>query len=279
MRQIDSILRRGYSLLLALLIAPATVNAQLLFSAPPRETAEAGEKLYAPLVQHLRALLGTDVRYEHPKNWLNYQKEMREGKYDIVFDGAHFTSWRMVHLEHEPILKLPTPYQIVIYTWKDQEKINTTKDLIGARVCGLGPPNLVTMLFFNQFPNPARQPIFVPVKGGQKGIYEAFKRGECQASTNRAHFYTKKIPTEQQRKLKLLYASKVISNQAISVSPRVSLDQRTLMRRSLSSDPVGISATRPILDRFAKEATAMVESGRADYQGYNKLLEGVVFGW
>ncbi|MDH5766812.1 MAG: phosphate/phosphite/phosphonate ABC transporter substrate-binding protein [Gammaproteobacteria bacterium] len=262
-----------------LITISSTVNAQLIFTAPPRETPAEGEKLYAPLVNHLRTILKTDVKYEHPHNWLNYQKHMRAGKYDIVFDGAHFVSWRVEHLKHKPLVKLPTPYQIVLYTRKDQKDINSPADLIGKRICGLGPPNLVTMLSLSQFPYPARQPILIPVRGGQKGLFKAFQEGRCVAGTNRTHYFNKKIPADVRKELKVLYTSDVISNQAISAGPKVTTSQGVRIKKSLSSDPEGIKATRPILDRFAKQASAMVGTNTSDYQGYNKLLEGVVFGW
>ena len=151
--------------------------------------------------------------------------------------------------------------------------------MIGKRTCGLGPPNLVTMLFLNQFPNPVRQPILIPVRGGQKGLFKAFQQGKCVASTNRSHFYNKKISPELRSKLKVLYKSKVISNQAISAGPRVTAAQREKIQRSLSSNKAGIQSTRPILNRFAKQAKSMAVASNADYRGYNKLLEGVVFGW
>ena len=273
------VLINSYTVSLGLFMMVSSVSAELIFTAPPRETPSEGEKLYSPLVKHLSELLKTDIKYEHPLNWLNYQKHMRAGRYDIVFDGAHFVSWRQVHLNHEPLVKLPTPYQIVLYTGKDQTKINRPEDLIGRRICGLGPPNLVTMLTLSQFPYPARQPILVPVRGGQKGLFGAYQNGKCEAGTNRSHFFSKKIPDDVRNDLKLLYTSKVISNQAISASPRVTPAQRLQIKHSLSSDSNGIKATRPILDRFAKQATAMAKTDSKDYQGYNKLLEGVVFGW
>ena len=279
MGELHKTLIRACALLFALMMISSSVSAQLIFTAPPRETPAAGKKLYTPLVEYLKVLLKTDVKYEHPLNWLNYQKHMRAGKYDIVFDGAHFVSWRVEHLNHEPLVKLPTPYQIVLYTSKDQTKLNSPVDLIGRRICGLGPPNLVTMLTLSQFPYPARQPIIIPVRGGQKGLFKAFQNGRCHAGTNRTHFYYKKTPDDVRQDLKLLYKSKVISNQAISAGPRVTAVQRAKIKRSLSRDSAGVQATRPILDRFAKQAKAMAQTNSDDYQGYNRLLEGVVFGW
>ncbi|KPJ93231.1 MAG: hypothetical protein AMJ53_07800, partial [Gammaproteobacteria bacterium SG8_11] len=70
-----------------------TVKADLILSAPPRELPEAGLKLYGPLASHLSELLGEKVIYQHPNNWLEYQRDLRRGVYDIVFDGPHFVSW------------------------------------------------------------------------------------------------------------------------------------------------------------------------------------------
>ena len=56
-----------------------SANAELIFSAPPRESSNAGAELYGPLAEHLSSLLGEKVVYQHPKNWLQYQRDLRKG--------------------------------------------------------------------------------------------------------------------------------------------------------------------------------------------------------
>ena len=63
-------------------------SAPLKMTAPPRESAEAGVKLYSPIARYLSSVLGKKVIYEHPENWLKYQHEMRNDVYDIVFGEA-----------------------------------------------------------------------------------------------------------------------------------------------------------------------------------------------
>jgi len=70
----------------------SNAQAELVLSAPPRESFKAGNKLYGPLAEHLTKLLGQKVTYKHPENWLHYQRELRNDVYDIVFDGPHFIS-------------------------------------------------------------------------------------------------------------------------------------------------------------------------------------------
>ncbi len=105
----------------------------LILSAPPRETAEAGMKMYGPIAQHLSKLPGVTVTYKYPENWLKYQREMRNDKYDIIFDGPHFISWREQHLGHEAIVKIPGDLQFIVVTDKSDTKYNHVNKLIGKK--------------------------------------------------------------------------------------------------------------------------------------------------
>ena len=94
-------------ILFSFIIFVENVQADLILSAPPRESLEDGQELYGPLAEHLSTLLGEEVTYQHPDNWLHYQRELRNDVYDIVFDGPHFVSWRVKNLKHDVLLKLP----------------------------------------------------------------------------------------------------------------------------------------------------------------------------
>lgn len=150
----------------------------LILSAPPRETAEAGMKIYGPVASHLSKLLGVNVTYEHPGNWLRYQREMRNDKYDIVFDGPHFIAWREKHLGHETLVKLPGKLQFVLVTDKESKKIKRPNDLIGKNICGISPPNLSTLSVLDYYRNPVRQPVIRGIKGGMGKVFKKFSTGE-----------------------------------------------------------------------------------------------------
>ena len=54
------------------LLIPSQIFAKdlILMTAPPRESAEAGQKLYGPIAAHLSKTLGTKVIYQYPENWI-----------------------------------------------------------------------------------------------------------------------------------------------------------------------------------------------------------------
>ena len=84
---------------------------------------------------------------------------MRQGKYDLVYDGAHFVSWRINKLQHQALATLPVKIGFVVITRKDMTDINQLNDLNGRAVCGFAPPNMATMVLYKQFGNPSRQPL------------------------------------------------------------------------------------------------------------------------
>lgn len=266
------------TLFLSIFITTEVSARDLILTAPPRESAEKGQKLYGPIAEHLSRLLNTRVVYEHPKNWLNYQRDMRNDKYDIVFDGPHFASWRVAHLGHEVLVKLPGHLQFVLLTGKDNQAINNTSDLVGKSFCGISPPNLSTLSVLDHFRNPARQPMIKGIKGGMGKVYKSFKGGQCDALVLRTAFYNKKLKDEQRAELKQLYMSTKMPNQAISVSPRISKEAKYVITKSLTTGD-GVKATAGVLKRFGGKAKSFIKADTTEYLPHTALLEGVIFGW
>ncbi|MDH5323862.1 MAG: phosphate/phosphite/phosphonate ABC transporter substrate-binding protein [Gammaproteobacteria bacterium] len=251
------------------------VSAELVLSAPPREAEQAGVKLYGPLATHLSQLLGEKVSYEHPKNWLQYQRDLRRGRYDIVFDGPHFISWRQEHLKHEVLVKLPGALEFVVAV-DNGDTIQSVKELVGKKVCGIPPPNLATLTVIDLFKNPVRQPVIWGVPGGFKKVLLAFEAKQCRAAVFRTNFYMK-LPKHKREKMRVLYKSSPLPNQGISVSTKVSNENKKRIIRSLTVGE-GKVAARKISSRFAGDKS-FVAARKEDYSLYNLLLEGVVYGW
>lgn len=266
---------------LFLLLTTFSVQA-LILSAPPRESAQDGARIYGPLAAYLSTLLGEEVTYEHPGNWLIYQRDMRADKYDIVFDGPHFISWRIAKTKHEALLRLPGALQFVLVARKDDTTVNTMDDLIGKTMCGIAPPNLSTLSMLARYPNPVRQPTIRGIPGGMGGVYKSLlEEGTlCSASPLRTTFFKKKLTDEQRDKVKVLYTTKAMPEQGISVSTRVSAENRAKLREALMKNPDAIKAAEGVVKRFGpKNATAFIATNNAEYADYNSLLEGVIFGW
>ena len=252
----------------------------LILTSPPRESAENGMKMYGPIASHLSQVLGIKVTYLHPGNWLNYQREMRNDKYDIVFDGPHFIAWRIAHLGHEALLKLPGKLQFMLVYDKNEVNYEHPDDLIGKKICGISPPNLSTLSILDYYRNPVRQPMIKGIKGGMGKVHKTLieKKAGCDAAVLRTAFYKKKLPKAQRDNLKTLYLSKAMPNQGISVSQRVSPRVKEKIRNELTIGK-GVKSTKEILKRFGGKAKSFIPTKLNEYDGYNMLLEGVIFGW
>lgn len=266
-------------LLLGLWVFSPLVFAQdLILTAPPREKPAAGQKQYGPLAAYLTKLFGRKVKYVFPGNWLKYQRDMRHDKYDIIFDGPHFISWRIKHIDNTVVVKLPGHLEFYLMTKKNDNKLNNINDLVAKQFCGVPPPNLATLSIIAAFPNPVRQPVIRGIRGAAKAVIHAFTKGECEAMVLRTAFVKKRMPKKLRDNLKIVYASKPYPNQGITVSKRVTPNERSLMVQALTAGD-GIKATAPILHRFGGKAKHFIPANNDEYKGINNLLEGVIFGW
>lgn len=263
---------------LLLLALNSTAYADLILTAPPRELPDKGEALYGPLANHLTKLLGEKVTYVHPNNWLEYQRDLRKDKYDIIFDGPHFISWRIAHLNNDVLVKLPGTLEFVIVVNADDGEIKKVKNLIGKKVCGIPPPNLGSLTVIDQFRNPVRQPMIWGVPGGNAQVFRAFSEGQCRAAVLLFSYYSKKISDEKRKNMRVLFHSKPLPNQAISVSTRVNNEARRKIIRSLTVGQ-GKAVVEAIARRFSGKGKTFVAATRKEYLDHYQLLEGVVFGW
>lgn len=263
-----------------LLVANLACAKDLIMTSPPREKPDAGQKQYGPIAEHLSKLLGKKVVYQHPANWLNYQRDMRDDKYDIIFDGPHFIAWRMEHLGHEVLVRLPGTLNFYLLAKVDDTAIQGPEDLVAKKICGIPPPNLSTMSIISAFPNPVRQPVIVGVRGGMGPVFKTFMGGdECRAGIVRDQFFKKKVKDDVKKKVRIIYQAPPLPNQALSVSKRLDKREKNLIIQSFTLGD-GVKAAAAIVTRFGgKKAKAMIPANIDDYKGHNVLLEGVVFGW
>ncbi len=251
-------------------------QADLILTSPPRESKAAGIKLYTPLADYLSQVLGKKVRYVHPKSWLHYQRDMRADKFDIVFDGPHFISWRIKRYHHKAVAKLPGKLGFYAIVKADDEKIKKLPDLVNKKLCAIAPPNLSSITILAKMNDPFRKPRLVTLKGGMPGVYKGFKQGKCVAAILRDQFYQKKLSDEDRANVRIIYKTRSASNQGVTVSTRLSEQDIEKITQALTRVNQGDSA---ILKRFAKKADRMLPVNPGDYANDYKLLAGIISGW
>lgn len=264
-------------MLLLLFSFSSFCEANLTLSAPPREkSAKEAESYYQPIADALTKFIGEKVEFKYAGNWINYAREMREGKYDVIFDGPQFVSWRIVHANHAPVAKLDGKLQFYVVVKKDHSKIKKMTDLLGKKLCGIPSPNLGTLAAFNLFGNPINQPNITPIKSA-KGVWKSFLKGKCDAAVIRDAIY-KKQPAEIKSQIKIIARSKLMPNQTVSVSKRVGDATLAKIAQFFVSEQGSLSADK-LLTRFSKKKKYFVRAEVQEFDGLNDLLEGVVFGW
>jgi len=264
------------SLIVLFIFSSQVFAVDLILSAPPRESKQAGEKLYVPIAKKLSEIVGQHVVYQHPKNWAEYATNMRNGRYDIVFDGPHFVAWRQKNLKHEPIVSLPGSLQFVVVTHKSNKQMTKTRDLVGQKICGFPSPHLATDLVFDLFNNPVLQPNIVEVKGGQDKSYQAFRDGKCVATIMRTVFF-KHLPENEKQNLKVVATTKELPNQSISISQRLHNNADKLTNFLTSKQ--GAMIADGLLTRYSRNKKAFVKANPKKFAGAVDILEGVVWGW
>lgn len=261
-------LRSGLLLLALIAVAMPAMSAPLVFTAPPRESGENESNVYQPVADYLSAAIGKEIVYQHSDNWLTYQDRMRAGAYDLVFDGPHFLSWRMAKLGHEPMAKLPGKLAFVVVVKRENERIQSIKDLAGRSVCGLAPPNLATLTLMEQFDNPARQPLVVEAKSF-KEVYDKVVSGTCVGGALRDTAYNKLDAAKGA--LKIVYQSEGVANQGFSAGPRFTADDRAKMVAALVAPEAQVKLT-DFFERY-NQGKNLLRAKRADYEGVAALLQ------
>jgi len=258
------------------MILSVTAQAELVFSAPPREDANIGMETYGPLVSYLSSVIGEPVIDEHPSGWAEYANNMRNGRYDIVFDAPHFGAWRIKHISHEPVARLPGYLGFIIVAKKDDHHLTGLKDLLSVKVCAMASPNLGTVVFYDMLNNPLYQPLFQEVSGGFKNVYQEFQAGHCRAAILRNSFYFS-LPTQEKEKLSIITASKPIPNQTITISQRLHAKRELIIRKLMSFE--GKKASTNLLKRFGSTQNSLLTVKSNDIEYLDSMLSGVVWGW
>lgn len=248
-------------------LSPAVFAATFLFSAPPRESVEVGESKYAPIAAYLTKTTGHKFVYEHPGNWGVYRTKMVQGKYDLVFDGPHFNSYRAEYLKHNIIVKIPGGFTFVGIVRKGEKRIKNLKQGIGRRVCAHAPPNLGTLTLLSKYENPIRQPVIVNTKGW-KNIYQGLVDKKCDFAMVPERNLKSYDPARS--KVDVIYRAKTLPNQAFSASPRISLKIQQKIAESLTQPP-SLDPTETLRLSY-KAGKRLEKANNKEYQDVSKIL-------
>ena len=245
-----------------------TTDKPLVFTSPPRESAEKGTAIYGPIAEYLSKVTGRRVVYEHPATWGLYRTEMLNGNYDIIFDGGHFADYRARKLGYHIVAKMPSLQQFAIIVRKD-DSVSSVEQLAGQTFCSPPSPNQGALLALSQFKDPARQPITVPITSNfWPSVYDGVVAGRCRAGVLVVAILKK---LDKDGATKIVLQTPPQPNQAFSISGRVDAADRTKIAAALIA-PEAAKATEKLRERF-KVGDSFVAANNAEYVGLGDLLK------
>jgi len=161
--------------------------------------------------------------YEYPRTFGLYRVLTVNGMYDLVFDGAHFTGYRIQQRGFNVLVKFPTENRAFVTFVKADSTVKTIKELKKQLVCAHPPPTIDTLFWANQFENdPEQQPLIVPMKG-RPAIFKGLIHGDCIAAI---------LPSTELRALdtnqttRVIFEAPPMPDQAISAGPRVTPEEQ-----------------------------------------------------
>ncbi len=255
-------------LLLAASLTAAHADS-FIFTSPPREDPARGQQDYGPIARYLSEVTGSLIVYQHPDNWLSYMKDMQQDRYDLVFDGPHFVSWRMRRLGHTPLVRLPGQLDFVAISRRDDREVVGMSDLAGLSVCAHAPPNLATLTLQDQFRNPNRQPRIREIHGFPTA-YRSLLDGGCRGTMIPVKIYQRLSRDQQPPTTRVLYQSRPLPHQAFSAAPTIPESMQEQIRLALL-DERSATATERLRKRFAG-GQELEPADYEQYQGFAGLL-------
>jgi len=261
--------------LMLVLIAGHDALADLVFSAPPRGSEAEERATYEPLVKAISKTINEKVTYVYPRNFIQYSVNMQKGHYDIVFDGPHFSEWRVVNLHHTLLVNLPEHLQFLVVTPKGRIHVNTMHDLVYEKICAQVTPQLGTLMLLENYSDKATEPRLHLVKGEDK-VFTEFTQGQCTAAVLRDKTFYKMSKAERAN-YKIIYTSPLAPNDAITANNKLNINQKKKLV-ALLTNPKAMKVAAPIFRRFSREAVAFNVAKPDEFRGLDQLLQ-LAFGW
>jgi len=244
----------------------------LVFSTPPTQSPKTTIRNYKPMVDYISEAIGEQIIIDAPKNFQEYTKKMREGKYDLIFDGPHFIKWRIEKQNHVVIAKQPGELHFVIVV-KKGAGFRKLRDLWGRRVCSPAVPHLGTLTLLKLYDNPLREPQIVSVQSFKHAL-QCLKQGKGSAALVRDKYWLKTKVDKSDLEL-MYYTRRKMPARGLTVNHRVSKAAQLKITQALTSKKGR---------KFSEKAFSTIGGGRfvkaekTDYKDLDNIIN-IVWGF
>ena len=189
-------------------------------------------------------------------------------KNNLVFDGPHFTSWRVQYIQHDVLAKLPQLLIWRVITKSRDTHINSLDDLIGKKICAPKSPNFGMLTMMSHFTNPDKEPVHVITKGWKDG-FNGVVEGKCVAAVIPKTNHKKFDP--EFKKTRSVHTHLPYPNQSFTAGSGVTPNMKSKIAKSLLSEE-GQNSLLKLRNRFTRGAR-LVSAENEEYEGISMVLK------
>lgn len=255
------------ALTLALLTLPA-LAAPLRLAIPPFFAEEETRTTFTPLADYLSKTIGQEIQLVTYPNYLSFWEKARQGgSYELVLDSAPMTDFRIQRQKFNVVARLDGQVTQSLVTAPDLTVLDP-QELVNRRVATQPSPSVSSLVLYQIFSNPTRQPRLVHTDTTRAAV-EAVLNGKAEAAL---------IPTPIAAgypNLNVVMTTQAIPFLAMSAAPGVPEDMRDKLRTALVQAK-DTEAGREVLRK--SNLSAFVPSQNNEYTGQAELLRGT-FGY
>lgn len=238
------------ALTIALALLASTAHADLVLGTQPRGAYDKFGPPFEQVAAYLSKELGEKVVYLHTREWISYAKNLREDKYDIVFDEAHFVAWRIANKKHALVAAAvpEASEKHAVIVKRDDTKLFHVGQLAGRTVCGMGSPNLATLSLLSQFPNPIRVPLMITVDS-YDSAYRGVTENKCAAAVL-SDLAVERLNKTTGGTRTIFVGARLTPGDAFTVGSRIKPETRGRILQALLS-PDTATEMKLFIDRYA----------------------------
>lgn len=247
------------------LAGPTPVAASdLIFTAPPRESREAAEAVYGPLVDYLSRVTGERFVYQHPESWVSYFEIVTQNKAHLYFSEAPSVGFHVKNHGHRILARGPDEQWLLV------QRSDAGSKLAGRPACLLPPPDTGFLLFMSQsaFDKPTHAAHVVPVEFYEDAITGLINQ-QCQFSAVAKGFFDL-FPAPYRQELAATPLA-VVPGQAFTTSRKVDNATVDAIQGALLSEQ-GQKAITSLRDRFLYGAYLVTVNEPSAYTSQANLL-------
>lgn len=244
--------------------ASAASPKEINIAVQPDYSPEQATEVYAPFLSYLTSSTGLRFKLITSRNYAVYWSAMRAQKgWDLVFDEAHFTDYRIQRYNFEPLVRAAEPTSYSLLSAEEMIAGNTDA-LLAESIVTMPAPSLGYALLLEYYPNPMQQPDIRTTSTSWNDATDAIFAEEGRAAmvpSSIHQLYTNMFEIVKTREF---------AGTAISASPALDAETKDKIRQALLKMHENETAFQGLSELRISQ---FVPASKEEYKGSQDILK------